>query len=450
MESNADLGSTTAEPVSLDITPHQFAGLCALAFMLMASYHIAMPTSTALFMQHYTSAMLPQAYLCAAVGAPLLALLVQRLNQRVSVLRAFVITAYLSCAILTALLLLYGLDVPGTAFALYIWRDLYVVLLVELFWTFANVAFAIRTASKLYGWFGAAGSIGGISTSMVVGMLAHRYGTLSTLWLTLPVLLVVPFGASRLAPSITARARAPRRPEAMQGGLAVLRGSPYLLLMLGTVIIIQGVVTIVDFQFTAVVGNTYLDSADRTKIFADMHGYIGMGALLLQVITSHILRYVGVARIWVGIPVLLALHIGAFLAMPRFAAMAVLKLNSKVLDYSIFRAAKEILYIPLSYAEKTQGKAIIDMAAYRVAKGAAALLILTLGTKSAVQGISLANLALCLVWLCFSLILARLYRRAAGAGRPVAGDGVVAADEAQPSEAQKNLISRKFYGAGSA
>ncbi len=33
----------------------------------------------------------------------------------------------------------------------------------------------------------------------------------------------------------------------------------------------------------------------------------------------------------------------------------------KALDYSLFRAGKEMLYLPLSYGEKTRGKALVDI-----------------------------------------------------------------------------------------
>ena len=67
---------------------------------------------------------------------------------------------------------------------------------------------------------------------------------------------------------------------------------------------------------------------------------------------------------------------------------------SKAFDYSLFRSAKEMLYIPLSYEEKTRGKALIDMLAYRVAKGGASLLVaamLALGIASGVQWITVAR-----------------------------------------------------------
>ena len=66
--------------------------------------------------------------------------------------------------------------------------------------------------------------------------------------------------------------------------------------------------------------------------------------------------------------------------VPLFLTMAIAKVTSKSLDYSVFRASKELLYLPLGYKEKTQGKAVVDIMTYRVAKGLASLLVLTFTT----------------------------------------------------------------------
>ena len=49
------------------------------------------------------------------------------------------------------------------------------------------------------------------------------------------------------------------------------------------------------------------------------------------------------------------------IVVPKFLFMILVKISSKTLDYSLLRGTKEILYIPLSRAEKTQGKGIIDI-----------------------------------------------------------------------------------------
>jgi AAA family ATP:ADP antiporter len=45
----------------------------------------------------------------------------------------------------------------------------------------------------------------------------------------------------------------------------------------------------------------------------------------------------------------------------------------KAFDYSLFRAAKEILYIPLSFDERYRAKEFIDVFGYRCSKGGISL-----------------------------------------------------------------------------
>ena len=88
----------------------------------------------------------------------------------------------------------------------------------------------------------------------------------------------------------------------------------------------------------------------------------------------------------------------------------VLKVASKCFDYSIFRAAKEILYIPLTRDEKTQGKAIIDVLMYRVGKGASSLLIMGIVGLGASTFIPQITLFFLLVWIGFTLIILQRFR----------------------------------------
>ena len=47
----------------------------------------------------------------------------------------------------------------------------------------------------------------------------------------------------------------------------------------------------------------------------------------------------------------------------------------KAFDYSIFRAAKEVLYIPLGFDARYRAKEVIDVFCYRTGKGGSSLLI---------------------------------------------------------------------------
>ena len=50
----------------------------------------------------------------------------------------------------------------------------------------------------------------------------------------------------------------------------------------------------------------------------------------------------------------------------------------KAFDYSIFRAAKELLYIPLNFDERYRAKYVIDVFVYRTGKGGSSVVIVLL------------------------------------------------------------------------
>ena len=89
------------------------------------------------------------------------------------------------------------------------------------------------------------------------------------------------------------------------------------------------------------------------------------------------------------------------------------KLANKSLTYSLFRSAKEILYIPLSYVENYKGKAVIDMFIYRFAKAAIAFVIIGLQYIIAVTAIKINFIVvgLIVVWILIVPLLIREYNK---------------------------------------
>ena len=191
----------------------------------------------------------------------------------------------------------------------------------------------------------------------------------------------------------------------------MVRRSSYLLLVLALVALVLAVVTLVDYQFSALVEVTWPDVDARTAVIGRVYASVSAGTFVLHAVTGPILRLAGVPLVLLAIPALLLAGLGAFAALPRFATAALVKVAGKAFDYTIFRSAKEILYIPLSYAEQTQGKSVVDMLTYRVAKGGASLLLmglLALGLAAAVTPVALALTA---AWLGTTVAVVRRFRR---------------------------------------
>ena len=356
-----------------------FGLLGALAFLVMAGYAVARPAIESMFIEAYTSSALPGAWIAVGITATAVVVFYNRMAGSALLGDLFVGTFGVSVVSFVVLLAAFRFDVPYAAFALYVWKDVYIVILVEIFWSFANAVYGTESARWTYGLFCVMGSVGGMAANLGIGALSQSIGTVNAIWLLIPILL---FSAA-LAMELPALGRpairggsdeTPRFGE----GLRLIRKSRYLGLILGLIVIVQMVVTLIDYQYNVMIEAAYPDTDARTAVMGQVYALIDVGSMSLQLLTGVVLAWLGVTRTLLAIPALVGAAVAAFAIAPRFLTMAVAKVASKSFDYSLFRAAKEILYIPLSYPEKTQGKAFIDMLTYRVAKAGASILLLVL------------------------------------------------------------------------
>lgn len=387
-------------------------GVCVLAFFVLGSYAVARPATESLFLQEHGSARLPWVWIALAFGATATVALYQRLCSSWSLTKLLSRALAFSGALLVALLALYRVWPAGATFLLYCWKDIYVVVLVEVIWGIANVTFRLRTARWAYGLFCVAGSAGGILANLGVGRLSHAIGTVNALWAVLPLLAAAGLVGVRFAPIWAPASPAPRGAGRVErGGLSVLTRSPYLVLMVALIGVVQIAITLVDYQFNVTIESAIPEVDARTAAIGEVYATIDASSMILQLATGPILRAVGVRGVLVGIPVLIALALSAFVAAPRVLTIAIAKVATKAFDYSLFRAAKEILYLPLPYEEKTEGKAIVDVLTYRVSKAGASLLLLALAAASLSVSVGLLALAMVIAWLGLTLVIGQRYDR---------------------------------------
>jgi AAA family ATP:ADP antiporter len=387
-------------------------GLCAIAFVMLMGYAVARPATESLFLTEHGSASLPRVWLLVGVVAAVVTSLFNRTVARRELAWTLAAICVVSIGVLAVLLGARRLGLPGTSYALYVWKDVYVVVLIETFWAFANAVFPFKTARWSYGLFCVMGSLGGMFGNWGIGPVAKAIGTETALWLLVPIMLLA--AALSLALSRVAGAQhreGTRASASLVEGLRIVRASRYLGLLLVMIALVQVVVTLIDYQANQYIEATWGSVDERTEVIGQIYGAIDIGAIALQLLTGVVVRLFGVGGTLLGIPALLGASLLAFLLSPRFFFLAAAKVASKALDYSLFRAAKEMLYLPLSYDEKTQGKGVIDILTYRVAKGGASMMLLALvelaAPAAAVGGVSLV---LCAAWGGCAWLVSKRYR----------------------------------------
>ena len=386
------------------------AVLAGIAVLVLASYEIVRPAAESIFVSEHGVEALPKAWLAIAAGVALTVAAYNRVVARVSLDRVAAGAALASVLLLALVQLARSRQVPGSAYLLYVWEDVYIVVLVESFWSIANNLFNLKSARRIYGLFCAAGSVGGILGARLLRWGTAEWGTDQAIWLVVPVLLGVAAAALTLGRVSPLPAPRPKPRAPLGEGLRLLRSSSYLVLMLLLVLLGQILMNLLDYQFQDIAAAAFPDKDARTAQISKVYEAISYGALTLQLLTAFIVRILGVRGVLVGVPALFGAASLALLFSPGFLVAAGSKVTSKVLDYSVFRAAKEMLYLPLSYEEKTQGKAIIDILTYRLAKGGAALMLQGLISLSVTAMVAPLSVLVALAWGAVALVLAQRYR----------------------------------------
>lgn len=408
---NAPTAASAAPSQKLGVS--RLLALCGIGFLVLASYSVARPPSESLFLTAYGSDALPWVWLAVAIATLAVVMLYNRYATSVALSKLFAGSCFLSVGIFVAIRAAGTLWPRGEAFAQYVWKDIYIVVLVEIFWSYANTVFKLKNARWLYGMFLFAGTLGSFAGNIGVGLLANRTGVGSSdsIWFVVPLLLMAAFGFMGLTKGVETAPIKLEQKTPLSESFASLRGNRYLMLMVALICITQVVITLVDYSYNVVLEQQFPGTDERTEVSGWVYGAIDVGAAALQILSGLIMRGVGVGGTLLMIPVLLGAALGSWIVWPHFATMALSKVASKAFDYSVFRTAKELLYLPLTYAEKTQGKAVVDILTYRLSKAATSLLLLgliLLGSQNMAVATGLGGV---IVWVFITQRLVHLYRQ---------------------------------------
>lgn len=384
--------------------------LYAMGFMLIFGYAFARPCIDSIFLEHYSNDDLPTAWLITSLVTVFVIAFYNRLNQRFAILSLFGGLS-LVCALMLALLLgAYFVGFIPAIFMLYIWKELYMVVLMETYWSFADIVFSISTARHTYGIAMAISSLGGVLGNLVVGPTARFLGTRMALCL-LFIFLVMGFLIAHLGRKIGDEKPNHQKEKNHVGvGIKTLFQSKYLVPLALLACTVQVVTGLIDYRFNGMLQENYSNTDMRTEILGNIHAAVNIIGVSIQVSMGLVLRAIGISSTFKIIPLLLSVAMFSFILMPHFAIIVAVKIANKSLDYSLFRGVKEILYIPLTREEKTQGKGLIDIFMYRLARGLSSLLLMgmiALGLAPLVMEISLA---LVILWLVLAAIITKRYQ----------------------------------------
>jgi AAA family ATP:ADP antiporter len=387
--------------------------LCAISFVSMVGYAMARTPIEAVFIEDWGRDAMPVAWIGIAIGAVAVVSLWDRAAARLSLPRMLFLLSAASGVGFALLLLGMEAGFPQASFLAYIFKDLYIVLLVEAFYAFANATYPLKTARWAYGLFGIMASLGGRVGNKAIEPLAASMGTERVPWLVLPSLVLICFFVGWIAHS-SDRTGSEEVPSKEKPGLLLalktVRNSRYLLWLVFLIASVQLATNLIEYVYQGYLESHFVLTAERAGISGDVYATIDDFTLAFNLAAGLVLRRLGVSLTLLIIPLLVGCSAGLTLVIPGFMAIAACKVANKSFDYSLFRVAKEALYLPLSYEEKTKGKAVVDVLTYRVAKGGASLLsfvLIVLGVQHLAMGLAIVLMG---VWLACTWVALKRYK----------------------------------------
>lgn len=410
-----------------------------LAFLTSISYAFVRTSIETIFSSKYGTKAIPDVWTYTIPVLLLAVFIYYHLSNRYPLLTLYILAAAVSVLTLLPLLVGFFKGYRWSHFGLFIWKDVYIILLVEIFWSFAQTLTKAISARKVYWIYGVSGAIGALSGYILSYNLANTpYKDKLFLSLVIIVFLCaigVCFYLKKLIQEID-----PLKQKNLIainhlnifkqiGSLfSLVFRNRYLISILLIVGLSQVIINLIDLQFYAYGDRHFmkkeLQDAMRSYGFIIINGFSAFFDLFAGLM---LLRFLGVAGPLFGVPIAITsiVLIGVIQPMDTELYYKAQFILSKSLDYSLFTIGKEILFSPLSYEEKVQGKALIGMLVYRLGKVSSSFFkwVLTkvpgyfhlptykLESLQISRTINFINLALLLIWLIITASIVKRYHK---------------------------------------
>ncbi|OFZ79011.1 MAG: hypothetical protein A2583_14935 [Bdellovibrionales bacterium RIFOXYD1_FULL_53_11] len=365
----------------------------APAFALVIfGYEFMRSTTIPLFTEAFGPAMLPlvQALIPLCVFA-----LLQPYNIAVTRLgpkKTLLYSCLSAAAALFALRLWASSGSRAAVFLLYMFRESYIMILVEQHWSYTNSMLSEGGARKLNGFIAASATGGGILSGLIIKNHAAALGT----WALMDIAVVATVATCLVGLVAYKMNGEPARADMSQknsdgvyphvkgglfGDIRELGRERRLVFLFFVVFFAQSLGTALDLAFQGECHGAFSTIAQKTAYIGGVYANVNLIATVTQlVLCPLVLPRVPVRAIQAFIPLIHVVMVGAYFISPSLSTAAGALIAFKSMDYSMFRASKELLYMPLSFGARFMAKELIDSLSYRLGRGGMSALIFVLQT----------------------------------------------------------------------
>lgn len=389
-------------------------------FLIILAYYQVKSASRSLLIEYWGAENFPWVWIASALVLGSFIGLYHQLVERYSRLAVVLGSCLLFIALLTGFRTALDWSPAAASITFYIFVDIFSVILVEQFWSLANTVTGAVAGRKSYWFIGSGGLLGGVlggatATALLEFTPMQTPDLLLSCAATLALTFLLNLAMGRIGLYREIKTAGP--PLVASGGWRTLAGNRYLILIACALLCSQLAQPVVEYQFMQAVAARYPEINLRTQYISAFFSILGLVSIAINLLLTPVIhRFLGVMWGMVTQPLVLAASSLVFLAQPVLPVAAAMKISDRGLSYSINRASKEQLYIPVDPVHTYQAKAWIDMLGYRLFKVLGSALILVLATwlplGSNAAGLSWLTLLICTAWAFILVLLAREYHAA--------------------------------------
>jgi AAA family ATP:ADP antiporter len=398
------------------------------ALLMMVSYYILKTIREPLLLSGSSAEMKSYAY---AVTALVLLFIVPLYGFAFRHTGKQQLTRYVTGFFLFNLAIFYLLGRAGMdiGFAYYVWVGIFNVMITAQFWAFAADSYNVKSGKRLFPLIMVGATLGGLLAPWVSGALFPTVGPWTLLMAAMVLLaLTIPcvgWARSSVPPgSRTHLAGADEKPDGgILGGISLVLTDRYLFLLAVLIMLLNWVNTtgeyilaemVVRYADSAVAAGSELSKADFIAAFyGNFFFIVNLLTLLFQVfLVARLIRWIGVRGAVLVLPLIAIVGYGMVAFIPIFSIFRVVKIMENSTDYSLMNTTRHALYLPLSAAQKYEGKTTIEAFFWRFGDLAQAGMIFV-GLHWLDFGIgqfALVNVVLSMFWLAIAWQVGKGYR----------------------------------------
>jgi AAA family ATP:ADP antiporter len=349
-------------------------------FLILMAYYVLKPVREALVLGEGSAEL--KSYLSAGQVAVLAAVVPYygRLVTRFPRMRLINVVTLFFAACPVVFYLLATVHVRlGVIF--FVWIGVFSLMVVAQFWSFANDIYTKDQGERLFAIVGFGASLGAVAGARVADLLIEPVGVYQLMlvgaFLLVVQLMLTNYVNHREAANPKAAPAPPvaavKTSQAGSNAFALVFRTRYLLLMGLMLMLLNWVNTTGEYILGSIVKDTVSRAVasgragglTEAQLIGDFYSkyftYVNSIGLLLQLfVVSRVVKYLGVSRAVMVLPIISLGAYNVLLFFPTLMAVLTAKVAENSTDYSLNNTVRNMLFLPCTYEEKFSGKQVID------------------------------------------------------------------------------------------